>query len=383
MISRGIPSANNPQWGCFEKDQAEALAKYGHKVIVMSVDARFEKNRGSFGLHYSSFNGVEYYNYVMLPGVVISKAFGYDFYISKYKFHFFYKLFNLIIAKHGRPDIIYSHFFWNTCMALKIKERTGIPVVGIEHLARFNEPKLSAKDEKWASFAFKGCDALIAVSKSLAVNLEKRFGKKCSVVHNLYGQEFNVINARKIIDKEYPVIFVSAASLVFRKGFDALIKAFAKVDLPKKLWKLNIIGWGEEKENLERLIEDNSLHDNISLLGKMGKSEIAEKLCESDVFVLPSRNENFSVSVLEGLAVGLPVLATDCGGIRECITAKNGIVVPVDDIPKMAEALKKMICNIDTYNRLEIARDCEERFSASAIARLLTQVFEEVIVTHN
>ena len=41
MLSRGIPSSRYPQWGCFEKDQAEALAALGHKVIVLSVDSRF------------------------------------------------------------------------------------------------------------------------------------------------------------------------------------------------------------------------------------------------------------------------------------------------------------------------------------------------------
>ena len=46
IIANGYPDRQSPQWGCFEKDQAEALAAYGHKVIVLSVDARFKRNRG-------------------------------------------------------------------------------------------------------------------------------------------------------------------------------------------------------------------------------------------------------------------------------------------------------------------------------------------------
>ena len=41
LISRGYPTKREPQWGCFEKDQAEALAKYGHEVVMLSVDTRF------------------------------------------------------------------------------------------------------------------------------------------------------------------------------------------------------------------------------------------------------------------------------------------------------------------------------------------------------
>lgn len=62
MISRGIPSKDNPQWGCFERDQAEALVKFGHKVVVLSIDARFKIKRGALGLHISVYKGVDYYN---------------------------------------------------------------------------------------------------------------------------------------------------------------------------------------------------------------------------------------------------------------------------------------------------------------------------------
>lgn len=382
MISRGIPSKENPQWGCFEKDQAEALAKLGHKVVVLSIDARFEKKRGSLGLHRLSINGVEYYNYVMLPGTLISKIFGYDLYLSKFKFGRFYRVFKIIEKKHGRPEVIYSHFFWNTSLAVKLKAKIDVPVVAIEHLARFNEDKLSVKDEKWADFAFTGCDALIAVSNSLAINLKRRFGKSCTVVHNMYGSEFGVMGKMKTYKKSDPVIFVSAASLVYRKGFDVLIKAFAKANIPKNRWVLNIIGWGEEKANLEQLIKDNDLEANVNLLGKKGKNEIARELRKSDVFVLPSRNENFSVSVLEALSVGLPVLATDCGGIRECISENNGIIVPVDDILSMANALEDFVENIHTYNREEIAKDCAKKFSNKAIGELLTSVFQNVVGTY-
>lgn len=377
MIVRGFPTSLNPQWGCFEKDQAEALVKHGHKVVAMSVDARLERHRGRLGMHHFENAGVSYYNYVMLPGKIFSKVTGFDYYRKHIKFHFFDKIYKRIVSEHGTPDIIYSQFFFNTIAGVQLKEKYHIPVVAIEHLARFNKSKLTKETEEGATYAFAGADSLIAVAGTLAKNLEKCFGKKCFVVHNMFGKEF--FYSPDFQKNTSPLVFVSAASLVYRKGFDMLIKAFTLVNLPKESWKLNIIGWGEEKANLERLIVENHLQDNVSLLGKMGKVSIANELRKSHVYVLPSRNENFSVAILEGLATGLPVLATDCGGIRECIDEKNGIIVPVDDVDAMAAAIKRMIETYSQYDRNQIAEDCKKRFSPEAIAGKLTDVFETVL----
>lgn len=377
MIVRGFPTSRNPQWGCFEKDQAEALVKYGHKVVAMSVDARLERHRGRLGMHHFENAGVSYYNYVMLPGIFFSKVIGFDYYRKHIRFHFFDKIYKRIVSEHGIPDVIYSQFFFNTIAGVQLKEKYGIPLVGIEHLGRFNLDKISKDSNNGAIFAFNGVDRLITVSNSLSRNLKKRYGVDSVVVHNMFGKEFFY---KAISDPiQYPIVFVSAASIVYGKGFDVLIKAFALSKLSKKSWKLNIIGWGDERANLESLVKDNDLQDNVFFLGKMGKEEISEELRNSHVFVLPSRNENFSVAILEGLASGLPVLATDCGGIHECIDEKNGIIVPVDNVNAMAAAIKRMIETYSQYDRNQIAEDCKKRFSPEAIAGKLTDVFETVL----
>ncbi len=383
MIARGVPSPHHPQWGCFEKDQAEALARLGHKVVVMSIDARFARHRSSLGLHHFSRNGVEYYNKTVLPAQLFSRILGREKYCTIIKRKYYTDLAAKIIALHGKPDIIYSQFFTNSAFAVDIKGSAGIPLVSIEHLARFNEVKLNPFDEKWARKAFDGSDILIAVAGTLAANLKKRFDKDCVVVHNMYGKEFDHPGNPHPKSPTEPLVFVSTASLLYRKGFDAIIKAFALAKLPPEKWIFNIIGWGEEKENLERLIQENNLAQNVFLLGKMDKPAIVKELAKSHVFALTSRNENFSVAVLEGLAMGLPVIATECGGIRECINKQNGIITPVDDIQAMADAITHMVDNYDQYDRKAIIRDCKERFSPESIAQKLIEVFETAINANN
>lgn len=379
MISRGIPSKYHPQWGCFEKDQAEALASIGHKVIVMSVDGRFNRHRGKLGLHKISQNGVEYYNEVVLPAKLFTKTIGADNYINHIKFRYYKKVFKIILKDHGFPDVIYSQFFPNTVMGVKLKDSFKIPVIGIEHLSKFNELTFSKHDDRWARYAYENCNAGIAVSHTLAHNLSLRYNRQFEVIHNMYGAEFQ--NTNNSWNIKPPLRFISTASLIKRKGFDALIEAFAVSEIPTNLWRLDIIGWGEEKTNLENLIKQHNLTNNIHLLGKMDKPEIVNQLKHSNIFVLPSRNENFSVAVLEALAMGLPVLATDCGGIKECINEKNGIIVPVDDIKAMTSAIKEVINNYNRFDRNYIVKDCQNRFSPKSIAKRLTEVFENVLNT--
>ena len=106
LLSRGIPSKYHPQWGCFEKDQAEALVAYGHKVVVLSVDSRFKWHRGHFGVHHIVKNGVDYYNDVTIPGIFYMKIFGRDFFRKRFRFHAFDRLYQHVVSEHGIPDII-------------------------------------------------------------------------------------------------------------------------------------------------------------------------------------------------------------------------------------------------------------------------------------
>ena len=112
LISRGTPSKHAPQWGCFEKDQAEALTALGHKVVVASVDSRFRLIPRKLGLTHTVINGINYYSSFYIPGALSRKLGG-------FKFNLFLKLLQLeriykhIIKVYGKPEIVYSHYLVN------------------------------------------------------------------------------------------------------------------------------------------------------------------------------------------------------------------------------------------------------------------------------
>ena len=376
MISRGVPTPQDPQWGCFEKDQAEALAALGHKVVVASVDSRFLWRWRKIGITYHSINNVEYYNSYIVPGA-ITNIFGItaNMKIKQLQLNRIYKE---IIKTHGKPDVIYGQFFFNSYIAIPLSKKTNIPLVTIEHAARFNEEKINKKSLCQSKAVYANTKANIAVSQSLKDSLAKHFGIDCHVVHNVYGKEFHYSPS----PRSSKVRFVTTGSLIHRKGFDMFAKAFALLELPKDKWTLTIIGEGEERANLQMQIDESGFSENIHLVGSKNKLEIAQMLNESDVFVLPSRNENFSVAVLEALASGLPVIASICGGIRECINEKNGILFKVDDVEGLSLCLKYMYEHHQDYDRQAIADDCKARFSSEVIAKQLTEIFEDVVAKH-
>ncbi|MCD8031779.1 MAG: glycosyltransferase family 4 protein [Bacteroides sp.] len=167
-------------------------------------------------------------------------------------------------------------------------------------------------------------------------------------------------------------------SLIKRKGFDILIKAFEESGL-KDVAEVIIVGNGPEKIRLQKQIDSANLQQVIKLVGKKTKKEITELLCGSHVFVFPSRNENFSVAVLEALSFGLPVVATVCGGIKECIQKDNGILVAVDNVSDFAKALKKVHANIHTFDRKSIAEDCRKKYSPTVVAQQITDIYQYTI----
>ena len=373
MISRGFPSETLPQWGCFEKDQAEALAALGHNVIMLSVDSRFGIKGRKYGLSINEHNNVKSVNLFVIPGAVMDFCQSFKRFIKMNEYDYVYRK---AVALFGEPDIIYSHYLFVSEFAVLIAAKYDKPIVAIEHWSEINKDFIDKKVQLLGNRTYKYVDGLISVAEPLRDSIKRHFGIDSVVVHNMTGKEF--CYAERQCSK-HVIKYVTTGSLIYRKGFDVLISAFSKADLLSSSWHLDIIGEGEERRNLEDAILKSGLDNNISLLGRKSKNEIVKILQGADVFVLPSRNENFSVAVLEALACGLPVIASVCGGIRECIDEQNGLLFPVDDVDALTNCIQKMQITYTSYNRKSIADNCKEQFSPETIAKKLVDVFENVL----
>jgi glycosyltransferase involved in cell wall biosynthesis len=133
-------------------------------------------------------------------------------------------------------------------------------------------------------------------------------------------------------------VVLTVARLIRRKGIDDLIRAVPWVldKCPDLL--VRIIGEGNLESELRGLAKELGVADHVEFLGYIPHEELPGYYATSDVFVLPSRNEGMSNTVLEAMAAGLPIITTDTGGTRELI-AGNGLVIPQGQPDAIAGAI--------------------------------------------
>ena len=376
LFSRGYPSAQDSQWGCFERDQARALQQMGQNVTVMSVDGRFRLYSRKLGITSYEDDGIRIYNVYFLPFKALVPL-GYRLRLKIWR-HIALYLYNQI-QKEQKFDLIYAHYLTNIYLAFVIKQKYSIPVVGIEHWSVLNQKRLPLYVKAMGNIAYPNVDRLIVVSESLRQQILLRFGIDSIVIHNMVSREFfeRKIPFRKRSHNGLKII--SVGNLLYGKGYDALIKAFYRSKLYEKGARITIVGEGKARRELQRLITCLNLQNCISLVGRKDKSEVLNFLLSSDFFVHPSRGENFSVAIIEALSVGLPVIATICGGAVDCINSNNGILVPIDDEQALSDALLSMNEKLDTYDREYIMNDCRDKYSDEVIANQLNKIFHEVI----
>ena len=373
ILSRGIPSANDPQNGSFEFDQAKALKKLGHNVIIAAVDSRLRFKKRNWGLSLFNKEDIHCYNYFLCPGA-ISGLLGIKF-KNRLKARQWQTIEKKIIQNEEHIDVIYAHYLFNTYFAVNAFKYLKAPIVAIEHWSALNQEPMPYEVDRMAQLTYPHLSKILAVSEPLKMRIQQKFNVNPIVVHNMVGKDFiyHPTSQKKLFS------YICVGSLFPIKNHALLVAALAKLSIPKDKWELNIIGEGKERKNLQNQIDACGLTKNIHLVGSKNKVEIAQMLNDSDAFVLPSRSENFSVAVLEALACGLPVVASICGGIRECINEKNGLLFEVDDVEGLALHLKYMFEHHKDYDRQAIADDCKARFSSEVIARQLTEIFEEVV----
>lgn len=164
---------------------------------------------------------------------------------------------------------------------------------------------------------------------------------------------------------------ISIGRLEPQKDFVTLIKAFSQIAEKYKDWQLRIFGKGEQRDELQALIDDLNLSNSVQLCGRTETPFL--ELCKSKVFVLSSNYEGFPNALCEGMLAGLACVSSDCvSGPRELINdGENGFLFPVGDADKLAEMLELLLSSQDlreglgakaqnSVKRLELSTICDK-----------------------
>jgi glycosyltransferase involved in cell wall biosynthesis len=249
-----------------------------------------------------------------------------------------------------RPDVILSTLGHLNLVLLGIRRflknkpkiivrEANTPSKSITKLPKFKRKVFSYLYKK----LYPTADVIIAQCKDMKKDIITSFGTEDNKIIYIY----NPIDVKSIIEEstkfnpydEGFVNIVSVGRLTYQKGFDVLIKAFKDVISTIPNSKLTILGNGELREELDRLVEKLKLENHVQIIGFKDNPYPYYKY--ADLYVLSSRWEGFPNTLLEALACGTNVVATDCkSGPREIIGDNEyGTLVEVEAIRALYEAV--------------------------------------------
>jgi glycosyltransferase involved in cell wall biosynthesis len=168
--------------------------------------------------------------------------------------------------------------------------------------------------------------------------------------------------------RDHERVVLAVGRLDAQKGFDVLVRAFARVRGQRPGWRLVLVGDGPERAALQALAASLGVQDAVAMPGRVGN--VGRWLGRADVYVLSSRFEGFPNTLVEAMDAGIACIATDCEtGPREIVRdGEDGLLVPVDDPRAMADAL--LALTGDGRRRAELgerARAVAERFDEARI----------------
>lgn len=375
FIPSWYSNVRNKVHGSFFKEQASELQKAGVKVTVAYNEVwpltMIGKIHEEKGLNYNIEDGLKTYrykNYNYIPkNALMFKVFN-----KRME-----KLYKEIVKKEGPIDIIHAQSsLWGGISAAYISEKYNIPLVITEHSSVERGPYVKNSYVPFIRDSYKKAKKVITVGNGLKNEIQALSGRNdIEVIGNLV--DLSKFTIKKRIQNE-KFIFFSLAFLEGEKGFDTLIKAFAKKFKDKEAM-LYIGGDGSQRAWLEALAQENGVKKQIIFLGALSRDDVAKWMNKCDCFVLPSRYETFGVVYIEALASGRPVIGALNGGAEDIINNLNGYLVPIDDIDKLAEKMLELYKKIDSYNEEEIRSDCLKRFSPEVIVNKIISVYKEVL----
>ena len=193
--------------------------------------------------------------------------------------------------------------------------------------------------------AFKDINYLVVMTKQ-AKNLYEGYLKgldiKIKVIPNMIEEN----KTGKLSSLENNQI-ISIGRLEDVKDFKTLINVFSSVQEKHRKLVLKIVGEGSQRKDLEDLIREKKLEENIILTGRLNKEQITNELLKSDIFVLTSKSESFSLVLCEAMNYGLPCIAFDVDvGPREIIeNGKTGYLIKDRDINAMVSKISELLEN--------------------------------------
>jgi glycosyltransferase involved in cell wall biosynthesis len=282
-------------------------------------------------------------------------------------------LIHRLTPTHGRDIVLHAHDSHALGLALLAGRWHGLPVIATRR-------SVTPPGRLWRQPA-----RVIAISAAVEATLraagvaEARIVRIPSAISLTHLAHAAAVPSQPLLDVARPII-LAAGALTAEKGHRTLIEALPELNRLLPAPHLALIGEGPERGRLQRLARRGKVADRVHFLGE--RPSIAGYLHQVQVFAQPSHREALGTAVLEAMALGIPVVASETGGLVELLTGGAGLLVPPGNPLALAEALGRVLT--DALLRGAIVHEARARaseYDAPQLADRVAEVYRSALRT--
>ncbi len=357
--------------GVVASELAIGLAERGHEVHIVSYATPFRLQ----GFHPNLYmHEVDFATYPLLkyPPYALALA---------------TKLVDL--AESFKIELIHAHYAMphatSAYLAKQIMRPQGIKTVTTLHGTDITLVGADASFQKVIKFAIEESDGVTAVSRYLKQRTIEEFGiqREIRVIHNFIDPARPALNRdpglRATFAPSGEKLLIHASNFRPVKRTDDVVRIFARVQelIPARLV---LIGDGPELRKTQQLVNDLNLSDKVHFLGE--RDQLEPLLVCADLFLLPSEQESFGLTALEAMNCGVPVIATDVGGLPELVVhGETGFLFPIGETEEMAAAAAGLLHDHEKHQRFgtQARARAVQGFNANQIIPKYEAFYEEVL----
>jgi len=282
--------------------------------------------------------------------------------------------------KHIKPDIIHVHGTRAGLVGRLAAINLGYPVIYTEHLwtKYYRLPNRISHGLQIAGLWFLDMFTTLNIAVSQAVKdfmVSSQISRQEKIIVVYNATEIPKNKAKIFAGKNFRLGTVG--TLNFQKGIQYLIKAMPKVLKEFPETRLEIVGEGSFRRTLEKLTKKLKLEDKVIFSGFL--KEIEEKMREFDVYIQPSLSESFGLAIIQAMSLGIPIVATNAGGIPEVVTAgKSGLLVEPGNPTALAEAIIQILRDPKRAKEMgDLAREeVKIKFNLPEMIKEMEQIYE-------
>jgi glycosyltransferase involved in cell wall biosynthesis len=381
IIPSWYPSQPGDPFGSFFREQALAIQRAGCKVGVLaprlvSLLSPLSSFKASRSVQIEVDEGIPTYRQASMnwtPRLWHANARRIE--------SLGWQIYQEYCKKHGCPDIIHVHStIMSGVVAKTILERDGVPFVVSEHSSAYARGQVPQAGKEIVRYVAEKASGKFAVSTPFCRLLEKTLNfpnNSYICLPNMVDQAFleEPMSFREGQQKR----FLHVSMLDKNKNVQLILHAFCDAFLGNMNISLTIGGDGPERSELISLAKELEIEPQINFLGRLDRDEVRKEMAQADAFLLSSNYETFGIVVVEATAMGLPVVATRCGGPEDVIREQTGLLVPKGDVSAYAAAMKEVIIGGGRWSAESLRSICKAEYGPDAITARWLDLYDDIV----